>query len=101
MPASRGGKLLQALWAKDKYRSGPGMRSKAWSVSLSSPRSPNRDVIRQDEYGNFMIVLLTGTIAVDRAALGRRIAPGRNAARRYPGRMSLLDSGIHFRHAPR
>lgn len=26
----------------------------------------NYDIIRQDEYGNFMVVLLTGTIAVDR-----------------------------------
>ena len=47
----------------------------------------NRDLIRQDEYGNFMIVLLSGTIAVDRrAAPGERLRPGRNPPWRHPRR---------------
>ena len=68
MPASRGGKLLQALWAKDKYMAHLDQdavkRMERFFEFAQVP--PNRDVIRQDEYGNFMIVLLTGTIAARR-----------------------------------
>jgi CRP/FNR family cyclic AMP-dependent transcriptional regulator len=58
----------------------------------------NRDVIRQDEYGNFMLVLLSGTIAVDREQpwgetlrLAETSKPGE-----ILGEMSLLDSGMRF-----
>ena len=68
LPASRGGKLLQGLWAKDKYMAHLDKdaveRMERFFEFASVPS--NRDLIRQDEYGNFMVVLLTGTIAVDR-----------------------------------
>src|SRR5687767_2666536 len=68
LPAARGQKLLQALWAKDKFMSRlpaeAGQRlEKFFDFALVDA---DREVIRQEEYGNFMIVLLTGTIAVDR-----------------------------------
>ena len=68
VPPARGLKLLQALWAKDKYMS----RLNAEAIRRMEKYfefavvAADRDVIRQDEYGNFMVVLLTGTIAVDR-----------------------------------
>jgi CRP/FNR family cyclic AMP-dependent transcriptional regulator len=81
LPASKGGKLLQALWSKDKYMAHLDQdavrRMENFFEFAQVP--PNRDLIRQDEYGNFMIVLLSGTIAVD-----------------ILGEMSLLDSGIRF-----
>ena len=68
LPASKGGKLLQALWSKDKYMAHLDQdavrRMENFFEFAQVP--PNRDLIRQDEYGNFMIVLLSGTIAVDR-----------------------------------
>ena len=68
LPSTRGGKLLQTLWAKDKYMAqldtNAVARMERFFEFAAIPAS--RDVIRQDEYGNFMVVLLTGTIAVDR-----------------------------------
>ena len=68
LSATRGSKLLQGLWAKDKYMAHLDKdaveRMERFFEFASVPS--NRDLIRQDEYGNFMVVLLTGTIAVDR-----------------------------------
>jgi CRP-like cAMP-binding protein len=53
---------------------------------------PNRDVIRQDEYGNFMVVLLTGTIAVDRVQpWGEQLRLAETRPGDILGEMSLLD----------
>ena len=58
---------------------------------------PNRDVIRQDEYGNFMLVILSGTIAVDRVQpWGERLRLAETRPGEILGEMSLLDSGIRF-----
>lgn len=99
LSASRGSKLLQALWAKDKYM----MRLATDAV----PRleqffdfatvQAERDIIRQEEYGNFMIVLLTGTIAVDRVQpWGGRLRLAEARPGDILGEMSLLDSGMRF-----
>jgi len=68
LPAARGIALLQALWAKDKYMSrlDPAAVKRLEGFFDFAVVQADRDVIRQDEYGNFMVVLLTGTIAVDR-----------------------------------
>ena len=99
MPASRGGKLLQALWAKDKYMAHLDQdavkRMERFFEFAQVP--PNRDVIRQDEYGNFMIVLLTGTIAVDRVQpWGEQLRRAETRPGAILGEMSRLDSGIRF-----
>lgn len=99
LSASRGSKLLQALWSKDKYM----MRLATDAV----PRleqffdfatvQADRDIIRQEEYGNFMIVLLTGTIAVDRVQpWGARLRLAEARPGNILGEMSLLDSGMRF-----
>jgi len=99
LPASRGLKLLQVLWAKDKYMSrldaqAIGKLEKFFEFAIVAP---DRDVIRQDEYGNFMIVLLTGTIAVDRMQpWGERLRLTEARPGDILGEMSLLDSGQRF-----
>ncbi len=97
--SERGGRLLQEVWANDKYMN---QLDQASIGSLTrffdfAHVASNRDVIRQDEYGNFMIVLLTGTIAVDRVQpWGERLRLAETRAGEILGEMSLLDSGIRF-----
>lgn len=99
LPASRGGKLLQALWAKDKYMAhldNDAVKRMEQFFEFAHIQ-PNRDVIRQDEYGNFMVVLLTGTIAVDRLQpWGEQLRLAETRPGDILGEMSLLDSGIRF-----
>ncbi len=97
--SERGGRLLQEVWANDKYMN---QLDQASIGSLTrffdfAQVASNRDVIRQDEYGNFMIVLLTGAIAVDRVQpWGERLRLAETRAGEILGEMSLLDSGIRF-----
>ncbi|ROZ78685.1 cyclic nucleotide-binding domain-containing protein [Ramlibacter sp. WS9] len=98
-PAARGLKLLQALWSKDKYMSrlGPDAVRQMEKYFEFAVVAADRDVIRQDEYGNFMIVLLTGTIAVDRLQpWGERLRLTEARPGDILGEMSLLDSGQRF-----
>lgn len=99
LSAPRAIKLLQGLWARDKYMS----RLSSDSVSQLeqffdfATVPANRDIIRQDEYGNFMIVLLTGSIAVDRVQpWGERLRLTETRPGDILGEMSLLDSGKRF-----
>ena len=99
LPKSRGGKLLQSLWAKDRHMAhldqGAVERMERFFEFAAIP--PNRDVIRQDEYGNFMVVLLTGSIAVDRMQpWGEQLRLAETRPGDILGEMSLLDSGIRF-----
>ena len=99
LASARGVKLLQQLWAKDRHMkmldtAAIGRMERFFEfASLQG----NRDVIRQDEYGNFMIVLLSGTIAVDRLQpWGERLRLAETRPGDILGEMSLLDSGIRF-----
>jgi len=99
LQARRGSKLLQALWAKDTYmaRLGPDAVSRLERFFDFACLPANRDVIRQDEYGNFMIVLLSGTMAVDREQpWGERLRLTEARPGNILGEMSLLDSGMRF-----
>ncbi len=95
----RGTKLLQGLWEKDKYMSlldaAAISRMERFLDFASVP--PNQDIIRQDEYGNFMVVILSGAIAVDRLQpWGERLRLAETRPGEILGEMSLLDSGIRF-----
>ena len=99
LPSARGVKLLQGLWAKDKYMgrldSAAIQRLERFFEFATVP--PERDIIRQDEYGNFMIVLLTGSIAVDRIQpWGEQLRLAEARPGDILGEMSLLDSGVRF-----
>jgi CRP/FNR family transcriptional regulator, cyclic AMP receptor protein len=96
---AKGSKLLQALWAKDKYMalldSNAVQRMERFFEFATIPT--NRDIIRQDEYGNYMIILLAGTIAVDRVQpWGEHLRLAETRPGDILGEMSLLDSGIRF-----
>jgi CRP-like cAMP-binding protein len=97
--SSRGVKLLQQLWGKDRYMGAleekAVLRLEKFFDFASVPS--NRDIIAQDEYGNFMVVLLTGTIAVDRLQpWGEKLRLTEAKAGDILGEMSLLDSGLRF-----
>lgn len=99
LTAARGTKLLQGLWAKDKYMShldADAIQSLERYFDFASVPA-NRDIIRQDEYGNFMVVLLSGAVAVDRVQpWGERLRLAETRPGEILGEMSLLDSGIRF-----
>ena len=97
--ASSGMKLLQGLWGKDKYMS----QLDKDAIGRLEPFfefasvAANRDLIRQDEYGNFMVVLLRGNIAIDRVQpWGERLNLAEATPGEILGEMSLLDSGMRF-----
>ncbi len=99
MGAGKGVKRMQALWAKDKYMS----RLDAASIERLerffdfATIAPERDLIRQDEYGDFMVVLLNGTIAVDRVQpWGEHMRLTEARPGDVLGEMSLLDGGMRF-----
>jgi CRP/FNR family transcriptional regulator, cyclic AMP receptor protein len=99
MNAERGTQLMQEAWAKDKYMShlDPASIGSLARFFDFAHVAGNRDVIRQDEYGNFMVVLLKGNIAVDRVQpWGERLRLAETRAGEILGEMSLLDSGIRF-----
>lgn len=94
-----GTRLLQHLWAKDKYMHQLDAHAieRLQRFFVFASVSPDHDLIRQDEYGNFMLVLLSGRVAIERLQIGggrRRLAEA--SAGEMLGEMSLLDSGIRF-----
>ena len=97
--AARGSEQLQALWSSDPHmaRLGIDAVSRLERFFDFATLPANRDVIRQDEYGNFMLVLLSGTIAVDREQpWGERLRLTEARPGDLLGEMSLLDSGMRF-----
>ena len=99
MPKSRGGRLLQDLWARDRHMAhlDQSAMERIDRFFVFATVASNRDLIRQDEYGNFMVVLLTGTIAVDRIQpWGEQLRLAETRPGDILGEMSLLDSGMRF-----
>ncbi len=101
LASSRGIELLQSLWSRDKYMG----RLDAEAIGRLeqffdfAAVAAARDIIRQDEYGNFMIVLLSGSIAVDRLQpWGEQMRMAEARPGDILGEMSLLDSGMRFAH---
>jgi len=97
--AARGAKLMQALWAKDKYMgrldTDAVQRLEKFFDYAIVPA--DRDIIRQEEYGDFMVVLLTGSVAVDRVQpWGEQMRLTEARPGDILGEMSLLDSGMRF-----
>ena len=101
LASARGVELLQSLWSRDKYMSRLGVdaigRLEAFFDFAGVPAG--RDIIRQGEYSNFMIVLLSGSIAVDRLQpWGEQMRMAEARPGDILGEMSLLDSGMRFAH---
>ena len=59
--------------------------------------APDREVIAQDEQGDYLLIVLEGTIAVDRVQpWGEQLRLAETRPGDILGEMSLLDSGIRF-----
>jgi CRP-like cAMP-binding protein len=96
---ARGTRLLQSLWAKDKQMSQLEMdavsRMEPFLDYAAVPAA--RELIRQDEFSNFMLVLLSGSIAVDRLQpWGESLRLSEAVPGVILGEMSLLDGGMRF-----
>lgn len=99
IPPQRGSKLLQGLLAEGKITAQlPVELMLRLEHFLEFAQLPSdRDVVRQDEYGNFMFFLLSGTMAVNRVQpWGERLLLAQTQPGDVIGEMSLLDSGIRF-----
>jgi hypothetical protein len=101
LPAAHGTALLRALWSRDKYMGRLGIdaigRLERYFDFAVLPAG--RHVIEQEEHGNFMIVLLSGSIAVDRLQpWGEQMRMAESRPGDILGEMSLLDSGMRFAH---
>lgn len=99
LDANRGIELLQALWSKDRNMRQLDSQAIAQLAPFFEFASvaAKRDIIRQDEYGDFMVVLLSGEIAIERAQpWGERLRLAEAAPGEILGEMSLLDSGARF-----
>lgn len=99
LDAARGTRLLQNLWTKDRHMRHLDLKAiQDLERHFDFATVPaDRDLIRQDEYGNFMIVLLSGSVAVDRVQpWGERLRLAETRPGEILGEMSLLDSGIRF-----
>lgn len=96
---SHGTRLLQTLWGQDPSMARLGADDvKRLERFLEFAHVPaGRDVIRQEEYGNFMLVLLAGSMAIDRVQpSGQSLRLAQTEPGEILGEMSLLDSGLRF-----
>jgi hypothetical protein len=101
LPPEHGTALLRSLWNRDKYmgRLGVAAIGRLERYFDFAVVSAGRDIIEQEEHGNFMIVLLSGSIAVDRRQpWGEQMRMAEARPGDILGEMSLLDSGMRFAH---
>lgn len=87
------------LWGVDRYVAALGKeeleRMSQYLDFVAVP--PNKEVIGQDEQGDYMLIVLDGTIAVDRVQpWGGRARLAEARAGDMLGEMSLLDAGSRF-----
>jgi len=98
---AQGGKRLQALWQQDRFMRllSPEALERLERFFEYASVPADRDIIRQDEYSNFMVVLLAGSVAVDRVQpWGEHVRLAEARPGDILGEMSLLDSGMRFSH---
>ena len=101
LPAEHGTALLRSLWSKDKYmgRLGVAAIGRLERFFDFAVVASGRNIIEQEEHGNFMIVLLSGSVAVDRRQpWGEQMRMAEARPGDILGEMSLLDSGMRFAH---
>ena len=101
LPVNQGARQLHMLWSKDKFMSrlSPEALGRLERFFDYAGVPADRDIIRQDEYSNFMVVLLSGSVAVDRVQpWGEHVRLAEAKPGDILGEMSLLDSGMRFSH---
>ena len=95
----RGSVLLQQLWTQDKYMAqlGGDALGRLEQFFTFAQLASDRDLIRQGEYSNFMVVLLAGAVSIDRVQpWGEQMRLAEARPGDILGEMSLLDSGSRF-----
>lgn len=99
MPVRAGSALLARLWTQDRYMGQldrQGLQRLGSFFNYASVAA-ERDVIRQDESGSFMAVVLSGQVAVERQQpWGERTRLAQTRPGDILGEMSLLDGGPRF-----
>jgi CRP/FNR family transcriptional regulator, cyclic AMP receptor protein len=91
--------LFAKLWGADRYVAALSpdelMRMSQYLQFVTVP--VNQEVIGQDEQGDYMLIVLEGTLAVDRVQpWGGRARLAEARAGDMLGEMSLLDAGARF-----
>ncbi len=91
--------LFTKLWGADRYVAALSadelLRMSRYLQFVSVPA--NQEVIGQDEQGDYMLIVLEGTLAVDRVQpWGGRARLAEARAGDMLGEMSLLDAGTRF-----
>jgi CRP/FNR family transcriptional regulator, cyclic AMP receptor protein len=91
--------LFAKLWGADRYVAALGpdelLRMSQYLQFVTVP--VNQEVIGQDEQGDYMLIVLEGTLAVDRVQpWGGRARLAEARAGDMLGEMSLLDAGARF-----
>ena len=101
LTSDRGAQKLRLLWNRDPHmkRLDAAAMDQLMHFFDFATVAPDREIMGQDEYGSFMVVLLSGTIAVDRdQEWGERVRLSEARPGEILGEMSLLDSGKRFSH---
>ena len=96
---AKASELLRSLWANDRLmkRLTPPQMARLERYFVFATVPAGQDIVRQDEYGNFMLVLLTGSARVHRRqANGESLQLAEARPGDILGEMSLLDSGARF-----
>ncbi|MDO4725504.1 MAG: cyclic nucleotide-binding domain-containing protein [Comamonadaceae bacterium] len=95
----RGIGLLQAAWARQSPSQPFNRQELALLGGFFEYHSlpADREIIQQDEYGDYMMVQLNGVMAVERAGPnGQPVRMAETHVGDLIGEMSLLDQGLRF-----
>lgn len=99
LPADEGAALFVQVWQREPHvlplADDELQRLAAWPQVVEVPGG--RTLIRQDEFGDYLLIVLEGVLLVERTVPGSK--PMRQAEARTGdmlGEMSLLDSGSRF-----
>jgi hypothetical protein len=99
LPPAEGQALFAKAWEGDRHAAalGPdGIARLATYLGFAS-LPPEAELIRQDEQGDYLLIVLEGAVAVDRLQpWGGRARLGEARAGDLLGEMSLLDAGARF-----
>ena len=95
----RGAEMFAKLWGADRYvaaLNNDELQRMSQYLEFVTV-TPNQEVIGQDEQGDYMLIVLDGTLAVDRVQpWGDRARLAEARAGDMLGEMSLLDAGARF-----
>jgi len=94
-----GGEMFAKLWGDDQHFAALApddlLRMSAYLDFAKVP--PNQEVIGQNEQGDYLVIVLDGTLAVDRVQpWGGRARLAEAHSGDMLGEMSLLDAGARF-----